>query len=290
MSFKSFTCTVAACCLMAAPAVAVPSLTVSNGGTNGGNQLWSVFVAADPALFPIQAPTTSGSVAVEMGFMFDGTIVGSTVNTGFFNGTFDGVPVENVGNNPFTGTETFGTTLSANYSGTVDGLFAALGSDLFTNATPVLALTIETQGLGGTLMWGGQTVVPADGGPSYMGGRLAQEGINHDGIMGSLQIGGFILGDLNNDGSVNTLDIDPFVLLLTNPAGYAAAFPGVDPVAVGDINLDTSVNTLDIDPFVALLTSGSLTNGGGAVPEPSTVALAGIALVAIGSVCRFNKK
>ncbi len=80
----------------------------------------------------------------------------------------------------------------------------------------------------------------------------------------------FLLGDTNNDGIVNTLDIDPFVLLLTDPAGYTAAFPGVDPLAVGDINLDDVVNTLDIDPFVALLTAGSLTNNG-SVPEPTTL-------------------
>ncbi len=86
---------------------------------------------------------------------------------------------------------------------------------------------------------------------------------------------GFLLGDTNNDGTVDTLDIDPFVLLLTDPAGYATAFPGVDPLAVGDINMDTVVDTLDIDPFVALLTAGSLT--GGAVPEPGSIVLLGMA-------------
>ncbi len=83
------------------------------------------------------------------------------------------------------------------------------------------------------------------------------------------------LGDTNNDGVVDTLDIDPFVLLLTDPAGYATAFPGVDALAVGDINSDTVVDTLDIDPFVALLTTGSLT--GGAVPEPTAMALLSLA-------------
>ncbi len=88
----------------------------------------------------------------------------------------------------------------------------------------------------------------------------------------------FILGDTNNDGTVDTLDIDPFVLLLTDPAGYATAFPGVDALAVGDINMDDVVDTLDIDPFVALLTAGSL--NGGAVPEPSTMALLALGGVA----------
>ncbi len=97
----------------------------------------------------------------------------------------------------------------------------------------------------------------------------------------------FTLGDTNNDGTVDTLDIDPFVLLLTDPAGYAAAFPGVDANAVGDINMDTVVDTLDIDPFVALLTAGSLT--GGAVPEPGSIVLLGLAGVAGLALVRRNR-
>ncbi len=104
---------------------------------------------------------------------------------------------------------------------------------------------------------------------------------------GLIPVGPALLGDTNNDGTVNTLDIDPFVLLLTDPAGYAAAFPGVDPLAVGDINLDTVVDTLDIDPFVALLTSGSL--NGGAVPEPGSIVLLGLAGVAGFALVRRRK-
>jgi len=63
-----------------------------------------------------------------------------------------------------------------------------------------------------------------------------------------------VLGDLNCDGAVNVFDIDPFVLALTDPAGYALAFPACD-VMNGDTNQDGDVNVFDIDPFVALLTS-----------------------------------
>ncbi len=94
-----------------------------------------------------------------------------------------------------------------------------------------------------------------------------------------------LLGDTNDDGAVDTLDIDPFVLLLTDPAGYATAFPGVDPLAVGDVNLDLVVDTLDIDPFVALLTSGSLA-AGGAVPEPGTIMLLAMA----GGLVWFSRR
>ena len=61
-------------------------------------------------------------------------------------------------------------------------------------------------------------------------------------------------GDLNCDGSVNFRDINPFVLALTNPAVWQAAYPGC-PIGNGDVNGDGSVNFRDINPFVMLLTT-----------------------------------
>jgi hypothetical protein len=62
-----------------------------------------------------------------------------------------------------------------------------------------------------------------------------------------------IAGDLNCDGLTNGYDIDPFVLALTDPAGYALAFP--DCVFLNaDCNGDGQVNGYDIDPFVLILT------------------------------------
>ncbi len=62
-------------------------------------------------------------------------------------------------------------------------------------------------------------------------------------------------GDLNCDGSVNFGDINPFVLRLANPAGYAAAYPDC-PDANGDVNNNGTVGFDDINPFVALLSGG----------------------------------
>lgn len=59
-------------------------------------------------------------------------------------------------------------------------------------------------------------------------------------------------GDLNCDGTVNTSDIDPFVMALLDPNDYAIAFPGC-PLLNADLNGDGLVNSSDIDPFVALL-------------------------------------
>jgi hypothetical protein len=61
-------------------------------------------------------------------------------------------------------------------------------------------------------------------------------------------------GDLNCDGNVDFGDINPFVLALTNPAGYAAAYPNCN-IMNGDINQDGKVDFGDINPFVRLLTN-----------------------------------
>jgi hypothetical protein len=61
-------------------------------------------------------------------------------------------------------------------------------------------------------------------------------------------------GDTNCDGQVNFGDINPFVLALSNPAGYAAAYPGC-PLENRDVNGDGACNFGDINPFVALLSA-----------------------------------
>lgn len=62
------------------------------------------------------------------------------------------------------------------------------------------------------------------------------------------------VGDMNCDGLVDFGDINPFVMALSNPAGYAAAYPNCD-IRNGDINGDGRVDFGDINPFVRLLTN-----------------------------------
>ncbi|MBU0718066.1 MAG: hypothetical protein KJ749_07450 [Planctomycetes bacterium] len=84
------------------------------------------------------------------------------------------------------------------------------------------------------------------------GGLMMEEGSGYPKL--TIETGAaYGLGDLNCDGAVNAFDIDPFVLALTDPAGYAAAWPNCD-IMNGDINGDGVVNAFDIDPFVDLLT------------------------------------
>jgi probable HAF family extracellular repeat protein len=70
---------------------------------------------------------------------------------------------------------------------------------------------------------------------------------------------GFVLrpssmGDMNCDGTVDFGDINPFVLALTDPAGYQAAFPDCNPL-IGDMNGSGFVDFPDINLFVAKLTN-----------------------------------
>ncbi|MEM9410406.1 MAG: dockerin type I domain-containing protein [Planctomycetota bacterium] len=56
----------------------------------------------------------------------------------------------------------------------------------------------------------------------------------------------FLLGDVNRDGAVNLLDVDPFVALLAANEFQLEA----------DMNQDGSVNLLDVDGFIEALANG----------------------------------
>jgi len=62
-------------------------------------------------------------------------------------------------------------------------------------------------------------------------------------------------GDVNCDGSISTLDVEPFVVALLDPAGYAAAFPNCN-VQTADMNGDGTINGLDISGFVKCVLGG----------------------------------
>ncbi len=77
----------------------------------------------------------------------------------------------------------------------------------------------------------------------------------------------YTLGDMDFSAVVNTDDISPFVLAITDPNAYVAQY-GLDPNGPGDCNGSGGLNTDDINSFVALLTGGSQ-----AVPEPAMAAM-----------------
>lgn len=65
---------------------------------------------------------------------------------------------------------------------------------------------------------------------------------------------GLLLGDLNCDGVLTVADIGPFVIALTDPAGYASQFPACN-ILSADMNNDGVVTVADIAGFVAAMTS-----------------------------------
>lgn len=91
-----------------------------------------------------------------------------------------------------------------------------------------------------------------------------------------------LLGDVNTDGVIDGLDIDPFVTLLTGGGFQGEA----------DLNSDGIVDALDIDPFVGLLSgSGSVSTSElsaiQAVPEPTSALLLGLGGLAVLRRRRF---
>ncbi len=76
---------------------------------------------------------------------------------------------------------------------------------------------------------------------------------DNDGIGDACEAG--LVGDMNCDGFVTVGDIGGFVLALTDPTGYAAAFPNCD-IFNADVNNDGFVTVGDIGGFVTLLTGG----------------------------------
>lgn len=83
--------------------------------------------------------------------------------------------------------------------------------------------------------------------------EIATWGTNGTLTVDNLFLGVVALGDMNCDAALDYDDVSAFVLALVDPAGYAATYPGCD-INNGDVNEDGFVNGLDIEPFVELLT------------------------------------
>jgi len=84
------------------------------------------------------------------------------------------------------------------------------------------------------------------------------------------------LGDVNLDGQVDGLDVDPFVDVLLDSSYQVEA----------DMNQDHLVNGLDVDPFVAAVVGGGLQ----AVPEPSSLILLGLGLGTLAVVTPSRRR
>lgn len=121
-----------------------------------------------------------------------------------------------------------------------------------------------------------------------LGGALGDSGDLNDIKFRFAEVGDTVLteggvqffesGDMNGDGAVDEDDVNPFVQALTNRAAFQAAHSDVDADFVGDFNGNNQLDLGDVAGFKAAVAALGAASAG-AVPEPSTVLLLGLALV-----------
>ena len=132
------------------------------------------------------------------------------------------------------------------------------GSSTLTASVSGAEIDWYTGGCGGAFVGTGNSIVvsPASTTTYYARARDPSSGCESAGCdQVTVNVGVPVVGDLNCDCAINSLDVDPFVLAVTSAPGfgdYYAAYPDCNAM-LGDCNSDGSVNSLDIDPFVGLL-------------------------------------
>ena len=306
MSWKSLLSAGFVVCVLTSTVFAVPSIVVKNlpYSAANGTQLWEVQITQNDAAY-------AGSLSVELPMSLAGAAHatrpftvsvngtggddtnGTATTTWYYNQTgsggadpllwniTDATPADhtqNAGSNPYaTPANSFTSGLFLDPAN--PRLFAALGS---TVALP------DADGVTAGKQVNVLHIAASDGIFSWANAIVGENGVQNTGISGSKS--SILRADMNGDGLVNGLDVNPFVSVLTDLAAYQALFPGLDGVGRGNINSDVDANGLDVNPFVACVTgggcapgagSGASLGGGSSVPEPTSavlVVLAGLGL------------
>ena len=294
-------------CVLAAPAFAQPTLSVTSSYTVANGVEFEVKVANHGAFsLAIEAPftLTPDTAGFAVGLRGNSGMPtvhnnldanGAANQTWYYNQasvpggvrlwntqpdllvTLPAAFEQNFGNNPFSLSETEGLWLDI----AGNRLFAALGSDVGM-PNPVSTLHIASN----------------DGVLSWLNLLIAENNVlaaTLTGFKSSIK-----KADMIADGAVNGLDVTPFVQALTNLVGlYNPAFPGLDGIARADINNDGAANGLDVTPFVTCVTGGGCLPGAGGgsdggvgvagVPEPSSVTLASLGVLGLAGLVRRNR-
>lgn len=269
MSWLKMSCVASLCALLAAPALAAPSVTVDlvrSGGVpvlnSSGQFQYLVSVTPDTALFTNPADTpdkgNGGSTAVDLMLTFTGRAPQSaTKNATNFDtdipglGTASWLTLTDVDPGAATNNRPVGLqTSTAN-----NQVYAALGSVFFTTGGAKDALTAIVAGpvagnLTTSVSWAG-TVYQAGAGTAVSGST-------------SLTVKG---GDANLSGFVQVTDLG---ILATNWLGTGKNW------STADFSGDGVVNVTDLG-ILATNWQGTGTLVAASVPEPATFALLAIA-------------
>lgn len=259
-------------------ALAQPSVHAV-GTPNGGNVDWEVFIQADPFFFTQTTVGYGGSMAAELSLEFFGDIISEPVVAAF---DWDYL---NPGDNPHTGSVTNGVHRYEDVPSTVvigpsnvDAIYLSLGSRVFYNNAPNLAVSFSTAGSSGELFWGGEIAQQggfnnfvngsqvSDSPVIYLAGDANKDGVVSGGDLLSVtqnfgSIGppdGALLGDADGDGFVKGSDLlsvtENFGTVLEGPALGGPGNPGEpslgDVAAVGvgvpgDYDFDGEVKLYD---------------------------------------------
>jgi hypothetical protein len=291
MSWKSLV-TAGLLCVLASPVLAVPVLNVSNGGLDAsGNWIWNVTVT----------PSASGTpLAAELGFRettAGSELLGATKNAAVWDMDNPGVQIFNwetlTEQNP--GGPSNMRPVGVQTNTTNDEVFSDLGSIDLTAGTAVQYLTITTSGPTSTSLTSTLQVLGKHGAATNAG-RIAEitgtAATNYSTFTGSATRTAFD-GDANLIGDVTGAD------LATLAANFGKA--GTFNWSHGDFNGSTGgtgeISGADLATIAANFGKSGGTNtpltvngvaGGAAaalgassaVPEPASVALAGLALLA----------
>jgi hypothetical protein len=287
MSWKSLV-TAGLLCVLASPVFAVPQLVVSNAGLDAqGNWQWNVTVA----------PTAAGTpLAVELGFRettAGNQLVSATANTTNFDTPNPGLPIfgwetqQDVDPSP-TVTNMKPVGLQSNLP--TDEVFAALGSIDFATGGAKDVLTIKTKGPTAANPTGTIAVLGKHG-TGGTNGRIAEitgtAATNYSNFTGNATRTAFG-GDANLSGAVDFDDIliisPNFNKAVTNGWG-GGDFTGDGMVTFDDIlvispNFNKSGGSISNLTVNGVAGAAGAALGASAVPEPATLALVALAVLA----------
>lgn len=95
----------------------------------------------------------------------------------------------------------------------------------------------------------------------------------------SVSLRAALIGDFDGDGQLSAFDVDEFERALADPQDYQLE-TGLDPYVRGDMNRDGIFDAFDIAQFEQRLSGSSVGGDAGIVPEPSSLSLLGVSLLA----------